>query len=191
MDRWDELYEQMRALDVEREKRESIAAVDAAERRLFDEWCTKVTDTVMQRIAEATREHARELEARTGKHMEVEYPSRDPIECEPDGPCMSFMTLTLEGSELQLYSYRGPGDLPFIHFVPIPRQPPPSAGRPKHHRLISVPGAFIARHPDGSWELLRTRTSDDDEPAESTSIDELVYRAFELLIASLKRPAKS
>ncbi len=191
MDRWDDLYEQMRALDVEREKRETRVAVDAEERRLFDEWCTKVTDTVMQRIADVAEERARELEARTGKRMRVEYPSRDPILCEPDGPCMSFMSLTLEGSELQLYSYRGPGDLPFIHFVPIPPQAPPSSARPKHHRLISVPGAFIARHADGSWELLRARSGGDDEPAEPTSIDELVYRAFELLVASLKRPARS
>lgn len=187
MDRWDELYEQMRALDAEREQRDERVAVDAEERRVFDEWCVQVTDTVMQRIADVAREHARELGARTGKHMAVEYPSRDAIKSEPDGPYMSFMTLTLESSALQLYSYRGAGDLPFIHFVPLPPEAPPTGSRPKHHRLISVPGAFIARHQDGSWELLRARTAD-DEPAESTSIDELVYRAFELLVAGLRRP---
>jgi hypothetical protein len=191
MDRWDELYEQMRAVDVARTERAQRAAADAEERRLFDEWCAQVTGTVMQRIADVATERATALEEHTGKRMRVEYPSRAPIEYTPGGPAMTFMTLDLEGSLLQIYSYRGPGDLPFIHFVPIPRQASPSAGRPKHQRLISVPGAFIARHQDGSWELLRARLSDDDEPAEPTSIDELVYRAFELLVASLSRPVRS
>lgn len=188
MSRWDDLYKEVSRIEQaerERAKRELDATVS---RRSLEEWSDRVTVEVMDLLRDGAKERAQEFAERTQREVTVHYPARDPIDCAPDGPWMKFMTLQMEGSELQVYSYRIAGELPSIYFMPMPPRgddAPPSLTR-RRHRLMSVPGAFATRNPDDSYQLMQPR-SPDEGPAEPIGIDELVLVAFELLIAGLRK----
>lgn len=188
MSRWDDLYKEVTRIELlerERAERELEATVS---RRSLEAWSNRVTTEVMERFRDAALERARELAERTGKDVAVQYPAREPIDCGPEGPWMMFMTLRIGGSELQVYSYRIVGELPSLYFLPMPPRgddAPPSLSR-RRHRLMSVPGAFATRNADDSYQLMQPRTPEEG-PAEPIGIDELVFAAFELLIAGLRK----
>lgn len=188
MSRWDDLYKEVGRIEqAERERAERELGATAS-RRSLEEWSDRITTEVMERLRDATTERAVEFRKRTGKEVSILYPAREPISCDPDGPWMKFMTLQIEGSELQVYSYRLAGELPSIYFMPMPPRgddAPPSLAR-RRHRLMSVPGAFATRNPDDSYQLMQPR-SPDEGPAEPIGIDELVFGVFELLIAGLRK----
>ncbi len=188
MSRWDDLYREVSRIEqAERERAERELGATAS-RRSLEEWSNRVTTEVMEQLGNAATERAGEFEERTGKRVSVRYPAREPINCEPDGPWMRFMSLQMEGSELQVYSYRLAGELPSFYFMPMPPrsdEAPPSLSR-RRHRLMSVPGAFATRNPDDGYQLMQPR-SPDEGPAEPIGIEGLVFGAFELLIAGLRK----
>lgn len=188
MSRWDDLYREVTRIQKEERERAARELEANASRRSLEEWSDRVTTEVMDRLNEGAVVRARELAARTGQPVTVRYPARDPIDCGDKGPWMTFMSLQMAGSELQVYSYRTMGELPSVYFMAMrPRgdDPPPSASR-RRHRLMSVPGAFAARNDDDSYQLMRPRAPEDG-PAEPIGIDELVFAAFELLVAALRK----
>jgi hypothetical protein len=56
---------------------------------------------------------------------------------------------------------------------------------PLNQRLVSKPGAFIEREPDGSYELWTQRRGRARPGArdEQTSLDAVLLRAFDLLVS--------
>lgn len=188
MSRWDDLYREVRQIQKAARERAVRELQANASRRSLEEWSDRVTVEVMGRLRDGAVERARELEARTGRAVTVHYPSRDPIDCGDEGPWMSFMSLQMEGSELQVYSHRTIGELPAVYFLPMPPrddETPLTLSR-RRHRLMSIPGAFAVRNDDDSYQLMRPRTPEEG-PAEPIGIDELVFSAFELLIGGLRK----
>jgi hypothetical protein len=184
VDRWSRLYQDYGAWAREQDRAQHERAVAEAAQRRFDEWCAQVTDRVMEDIATVARQRAEEFRAHSGRMIQVEYPSHKPIGLGDDGPFMSFMRFGIDGSSVHLYSHRGLGGLPALHFVYTVEEQ-----IPRHRRLVSHPGAFVARRSDDGYELRTIRIQKDDPPATQTTPDELVFRAFELLLGHLRRRA--
>jgi hypothetical protein len=188
MSRWDDLYKEVTRIEQAERERAARELEATASRRSLEQWSDRVTTEVMDRFRDAALERAREFGKRTGRNVTVHYPAREPIDCGPEGPWMTFMTLQTEGSELQVYSYRIVDELPSVYFLPMPPRgddAPPSLTR-RRHRLISVPGAFATRNPDDSYQLMQP-SSPDEGPARPIGVDELVFAAFDLLITGLRK----
>ncbi len=187
MSRWDDLYNEVTRIEEAERGRTERELAASASRRSLEEWSDRVTTEVMERLRDAAVERARELAERTGRQVTVRSPSRDAIDCGPDGPWMTFMALQMEGSELQVYSHRTVGELPSVYFMPMrPRGDEPPVSSRRRHRLMSVPGAFAIRNPDDSYQLMQPH-SPEEGPAEPVGIDELVFHAFELLVEGLRQ----
>src|SRR4051794_31341245 len=83
---------------------------EAKQQQAYDErelvaWYDEQTSLVMQLVREVAFERAAFFEARTGTKIEVRWPSRAPINVDPEGPCMSFMALCIELREVHMYSH--------------------------------------------------------------------------------------
>lgn len=174
--RWDQLFDgfsQRRRQQLERSEnvRELVA------------WYDEQTEHVMTLLREVARERATQLsgsaatssESGKGLKVEVEWPSHPPINLDPDGPFMSFMRLRLPEREVHLYSHRIGSSAPLIHFVVAGADAPDKSKR----RLLGRPGCRIERREGGGF-LLRAVGGEAD--GNIVSVDDLAYRAFELLL---------
>lgn len=184
MDRWKSLFEKFNREESARLLVQRRAQQEAEARQAFDAWCTSTTDQVMSGVCESARHHALEFQAATGRPVSVLYPARPPLDLQPDGAHITFLRLELRGSRVEFYAHRGPGLLPFFHFV----HTHDDAQRKRINRVVaSLPACYAARLPDGRWELRRAGPAPAPEVASDVvSLEELVYRAFELLIEGIE-----
>ncbi len=185
MARWQDLYDRFSTID--RSRREERDRAAATERELA-RWCDCTMDDVMTRIHAAALERAREFEEHTGRVVVVAYPSHPPFGDANGGPSMRFMSFLLDGAVLHLYSHRVPGSLPVLQFAlgGDARQPhgKRSGNDLLRSRLLSVPACVVERLPDDGYALLRAATRKAAEP-EAVSLDDLVFRAFDLVVEAL------
>src|SRR5687767_13121508 len=108
--KWDELFHRFaNRLDAQRLRQEQ-------ERELVA-WYDEQTKLVMMLVREVAQERAAVFEKATGQRVEVAWPSRPPINVGPEGPFMSFMTISRGEREVHLYSHRVHTGAPAIHFV--------------------------------------------------------------------------
>lgn len=174
MPEWSELYQRYADLDAERQANEKNRADAAEAARQRETWCSDVEDRVMAALAKVAQRRAREFGESTGATVEVDYPAEKPIFAQELGHRMSFIGLRLGGSRVHIYSTRPHAMLPHVHLVHTHQS---DATR---KRLVSIPGCVVVRSGDDGFELLRR--DEKTRVAEPATIEDVVYRAFELLV---------
>jgi len=148
------------------------ASHDRAERsRELVSWYDEQTRLVMTLLREVIHERATAFKHSAGVDVEVRWPSHPPINLDPDGPFMSFMSLAVHGREVHLYSHRVGFDAPVVHFVV-------TDPADKARGLVSRPGCRIERRDNGGFFLRGLH----GESSAGLSVDDLAFRAFELLL---------
>ncbi len=166
---WEKLFQGFsRRQQQKRERTENVRELVA--------WYDEQTQLVMALVREVVSERAAELERNGGIRVEVKWPSHPPINVDPDGPFMSFMTLALPDREVHLYSHRVGAGPPLIHFVVAE---PETQEKPRK-RLLGRPGCRLEQREGGGFLL---RSVNGSGGTSTWSVDDLAYRAFELLLA--------
>jgi hypothetical protein len=135
-------------------------------------WYDEQTRLVMALVREVINERASAFKETAGVDVEIRWPSHPPINIDPDGPFMSFMSLGVAGREVHLYSHRVGMDPPMVHYVVTDAD--------KSRGLVSRPGCRIERRENGGF-LLRALNSDKHD--DTLSVDDIAFRAFQLLLA--------
>lgn len=149
------------------------ASHDQAERnRELVAWYDEQTRLVMNLVREVIQERAVAFKQSSGVDVEVRWPSHPPINVDPNGPFMSFMSLAVNGREVHLYSHRVGYDAPMVHYV-VTSQADKARG------LVSRPGCRIERRENGGFFLRGLQGSQRDT---GLSADDIAFRAFELLL---------
>lgn len=176
---WDQLFDGFsQRRRQQNERRENVRELTA--------WYDEQSHHVMTLLREVARERASALssscarepssaEPGSGISVEVEWPSHPPINLDPDGPFMSFMRLRMPEREVHLYSHRIGASAPLIHFVVAGTDTPDASKK----RMMGRPGCRIERREGGGF-LLRSVGGEAD--GSIVSVDDLAYRAFELLL---------
>jgi hypothetical protein len=166
--KWDELFHRFsNRQDAKRQKLE--------EERSLIAWYDEQTKLVMMLIREVAHERAGIFEKATGQRVEVAWPSRPPINLDPEGPFMSFMSLSRGEREVHLYSHRLQVGAPAIHFVVTGDKRAVS----ERKRLMSHAGCRIERRVGGGFVLLQAAEASERR---EVSADDVAFRAFELLL---------
>jgi hypothetical protein len=169
--RWQELFIEYKQSREQKHKREESD-------RAMIAWYDEQTKLVMGLVREVALERAHTFEEATGQKVEVEWPSRPPINVDPEGPFMSFMSVSLGRREVHLYSHRLQANPPAIHFVVTGDKDVVFSER---KRVIGRPGCRIEKRAGGGF-LLRDASDSRNERRE-ISADDVAYKAFELLLA--------
>jgi len=174
--RWDQLFDGFsQRRRQQRERTENLRELVA--------WYDEQTEHVMTLVREVARERATQLLSSAAASpkpgsvlkVDVEWPSHPPINLDPEGPFMSFMRLRLPEREVHLYSHRVGTSAPLIHFVVAGADAPDRSKK----RMLGRPGCRIERREGGGF-LLRSVGGDAD--GSIVSVDDLAFRAFELLL---------
>ena len=166
--RWESLFHSFSERRRERQERTQASDELAA-------WYDTQTQLVMTLLREVASERAERFEETAKVQVEVRWPSHPPINVGPDGPFMSFMTLRVGEREVHLYSHRVGLTAPSLHYV-VSRAS--MAERPREG-LVGRPGCRIEQREGGGF-LLRSVIPGNESAV--LSVDDIVYRAFELLL---------
>jgi hypothetical protein len=168
--RWQELFLEFKQSREDKHKREE-------DDRALIAWYDEQTKLVMGIVREVAMDRARTFHEATGQKIEVEWPSRPPINVDPEGPFMSFMSVSMGRREVHLYSHRLQANPPAIHFVITGDK---TMGN-ERKRVIGRPGCRIERRAGGGF-LLRDASDLRNERRE-ISADDVAFKAFELLLS--------
>lgn len=166
--RWEQLFEGFS------QRREAQASRRELTRELVT-WYDEQTQLIMTLVREVASERAAVFQGDSGLAVDVQWPSHPPINIGPDGPFMSFMCVRIPGREVHLYSHRIGTGAPLIHFVVVGSERPDK----QQKRLLGRPGCRIEQREGGGFLL---RGVGDAMRHGEVSVDDLVYRAFELLL---------
>ena len=166
---WDRLFA---SFSERRRSAHKAAERDRERTRELLAWYDEQTHLVMTLLRDIVHERAAAFKTQSGTEVEVRCPSHPPINVDPDGPFMSFMSLCLDGREVHLYSHRIGCEPPMIHFVQT-RRGEMARG------LVSRPGCRIERREHGGFLLRALGTAGEGH---ALSVDDLAFRAFELLL---------
>jgi hypothetical protein len=167
--KWDELFHRFaNRLDAQRQRQEQERELTA--------WYDEQTKLVMMLVREVAHERAGIFERATGQRVEVAWPSRPPINVGPEGPFMSFMSISRAEREVHLYSHRVHTGAPAIHFVVSGDRKAVSDRK----RVVSHAGCRIERRVGGGFVLLE---AGDAAARRELSADDIAFRGFELLLA--------
>jgi hypothetical protein len=170
--RWHELFDGFKQGREERKQRE-------ANDRALTAWYDEHVKLVMDIVREVASERAEAFERATGHKVDVAFPSRPPINVDPEGPFMSFMSITLGAREIHLYSHRLLGGPPAIHYVVTGDKTQVS----ERKRVVGRPGCRIEQRPGGGFLL---QDISEGRERREISADDIAYRAFELLLSGEK-----
>ncbi len=162
---WEQLF------DAYAHKKREQHAQRAVSREL-EAWYDEQIQLVMTLLREVAAERAAALTTQFGARAEVKWPSHPPINIDPDGPFMSFMSLTLPEREVHLYSHRVSSGPPLIHFVVGGTEDR------QRKRLLGRPGARLEKREGGGFILRGVG----EQEGETLSVDDLAFRAFQLLL---------
>jgi len=150
----------------------------------FDRWCARVNLGVMETLYVAAAQRARLFQMKTGSAVEVVYPAQAPIGMMEASRELLYMKLTLEGSEIYLYSARSPGKPPTLNLVSHSGQLlPTESKRPSDFRALAkqrVSSMRLCRvlpTRDGGYVLYEPGTSE-----QRTRLDDVVHRLFDELV---------
>ena len=153
-----------------REQREQAERRSAA----FDAWCEQAEERILEEVKAALGKRAGELGERFGVSIDVEYPSEMVLFLRGGGR-MRFLRVAYGSVEVHVYSTRGPGELPMIHYAHAVR-----AARARFPRLVSVPGFLLRRGVDGQPELRPCGKPS----AEELSVDDVACKVLAMLAAA-------
>ncbi|HEX5658049.1 MAG TPA: hypothetical protein VFX59_12680 [Polyangiales bacterium] len=164
---WDRLFDGYAHKERERHAQRAVS-------RELEAWYDEQIQLIMTLLREVAAERAAAFTSQSGVQVEVKWPSHPPINIDPDGPFMSFMSLTLPEREVHLYSHRVSHGPPLIHFVVAGAE----GSDRQRKRLLGRPGAKLEKREGGGFLL---RGVGEQEGA-TLSVDDLAYRAFSLLL---------
>jgi hypothetical protein len=176
-DRWTRLCDQFARQDAVRRERQRRCAEAVAALQEFHDWCTRTEQSLMETLASVARARGKEFCDRTGAAVTVTHPSDPPIESAASGHRMAFLCIELRACRVYVYVTRGPGALPYLHYA---RARDACDARPG--RIVSLPGFLVARRGSDDYELRALDCAARPE-TDRASLDAVVYRAFELLVA--------
>lgn len=172
MQTWPELHREVDRLDIGERRATS-------EREAFERWCAIAEDGVLFALAAAAESRARELQAETGAIVRVSTSGVAQAESGPV-PRPRVVSLELGSSRVDLYSVRATAESPRLHLGVLR-----GATSTRFPVLASLPGCLVVRRSDGGFDLIVPPSSRTKEAyPETTSIDALVLRAFELLVGT-------
>lgn len=181
MSRWDELFSRMRRIEAERLEAERREREAETLRRERDAWAGAALDAMWRAVMTEVTARSEELLRVTGRRIEIVRHERSAGAA--DGlAALRILELRLTGSVVYLYSHHAPGGEVHVH---VAQWPASDASKRKHHRMISLPVCTLERVGPKHWSLMRIAS--DRRPRELT-VEDIVYRALELLVFSLERP---
>ena len=182
-DRWNQLYVELTAAEagrIEAERRQKSAHAD---REDLLRWSRAACQTVIGKAETIARGRAAELQARAGLTVEVQAPEWSTLR-HPSDPTESpsaeigSMRLKCRNDEIILYTHCTPGRLPTLHFLMRTQRSWPQPER--NPRLVTIPGCRITRGEDDVPLLCIVDRH--GASSVSTEVDDVVFRAFELLL---------
>jgi hypothetical protein len=178
MSRWNTLFDEYRTHEAERLEADRRARQLEAERRDLERWCAGAVKQVIAQIAEQAARRSDELALHAGVRVEVQAPRSAPARS--PGAEVTYIGLKRGSDVVYVYAYLEKGYLPLVHFM-LPAYDG-YLERPRHPRLISLPGCRLVREGADGVRLERIRIDGSLASDATTSADDLVYRAFELLL---------
>lgn len=181
MSRWDQLFDRMRELEAERREAERRLREAEAARRERDAWAEGALDAMWQAFMSEVDARSAELTRATGRAVEMVRHVRTQ-DAAGGLAALRILELRLGVSVVYLYSHHASGGEVHVH---VAQWPAPDASRRRHHRMISLPVCTLERVGEQGWELCRI--SSGGKPR-SLKVEDIVFRAFELLVFGLERP---
>jgi hypothetical protein len=157
-------------LEAERQRSELEAT-----RAEHDAWASAALDEFWQQAERAIGERAEEFAQATGCAIGQRSERGAPGTALPK---VRVLELKVASSVVYLYTHAAGGSSPLVHLAHWPE-----STRHRHHRMMSFPVCSIERSDADGWKLSRTF-----EPHDEVSVDDVAFRAFELLVLGLSRP---
>ncbi|MCA9595759.1 MAG: hypothetical protein KC776_20735 [Myxococcales bacterium] len=179
MDRWEELAREIAAAEAERLEHERRELEAQRERERLWQWSQAHAAEVMNAIALTAARRADELGTRTGLRFAIRGPEHNRIH-QPSSAQVWVVRVASHDRQIALYAYASPGSLPLVHYLLDG-----DVGwirAPRRQRLVSFPGCRITPTASGEHLLRRLGRDGTTEPGADLEVDDLVFRAFELLL---------
>ena len=141
------------------------------------EWTERVTIPLMRSIGESCEIAAQRLL----DSSEQDFKITSPTESERpslDGPWLSYVKIQFGELRLYIYMTRGASSRTYIHLLPA------ESKSLKQRRVSSQVVAFLVRDEGDQVKLMKVQPREEAQLAapESTTVEEIVYRAFELML---------
>jgi hypothetical protein len=176
-DGWDALYTEFLDAESRRAERAKRQAEEQEALKEFESWSSHTIDNLMTDVKSIAEGRSREFLERTGRTLEVQYPSGPAIAGPNGDPEIRFLRLSLGSARVHVYTSHARGGTTHVHLLP-------SRGDSlqKNHRLVSEPGAFIVRAADDTYELRFLRGDPGGKTGSPMSLDMLMFKAFRLLV---------
>lgn len=186
MSPWTDLYARYNQVDDARRAREQWHAAHQQARAAFDAWSASTVDAVMKAFFEGTARQSVAFEEHTGARVLLKDAS-DRTVCTASGDAkMRILEMQLHEARLHFYSFSEPGWPPRFYFMPtqVPRRG--AHGARRYRTLISVAACQAVPAGDG-YELRPLEGVSPGYPSPSIILDDLVFRAFWLLVEEVER----
>jgi hypothetical protein len=178
MSRWRVLFDDYRVHEAERLEAERRARELEVARRDYEIWCRAAVAQVLGEFCAAAEQRSDELALHAGVRVRVKPPRHAPGR-HPRAE-ITFVELARGDDLVYVYAYYELGHAPLVHYL-IPSHDG-FLERSRHPRLLSLPGARLERAAGGAVVLARIALDGSALPAAATGVDDLVFRAFELLL---------
>lgn len=179
MSRWDELFTRMRRLESERLEAERRQREADEARRDQEAWAEAALDSMWSRVMHEVDERAKAFTQSTGRSISV-VRNLQTLEGTTGLAALRILELRLGDSIVYLYSHHASGSHVHVH---VAQWPAPDGARRRHHRMISLPVCTLERVGRHDWALARVAKTGQ----QTLKVEDVVYRAFELLVFSLER----
>ena len=164
-------------LELERQRREAETT-----RADFDRWAIAALSAVWEQVRKGVAARAEEFARATGRRIKITTHDRA-ISSSGGLPSIQVLELRLDSSIAYIYSHHVSGSAPHLHLGHWPT----SNDRRHHHRMFSMPICMLERSANDDWKLIRSVPRSATGAVE-VSIDDVIYRAFELVVFGRGRP---
>jgi hypothetical protein len=172
---WRAITAQFAVLREEREAAERAAALLEAEREAFRAWAAHLSRTVVTAAYEVLSRRVAELRQTTG--LPIELGTRISESTRGISYGTEYAFIELPPCRVDLYATWMDDGSPHLHFALT------TWLTQRHPRMVSFPGCELIGDADGGYLL---RATDSARYGELTNVDELVYRALEMLVRACR-----
>ncbi len=181
MSRWDELYNRMRQIESERLEAERRQREAEEAQRERDAWAEAALDAMWRAFMLEVDARSAAFTRATGRPIVVVRHVRTQ-EATGGLAALRILELRLGASVVYLYSHHALGGEVHVH---VAQWPAPEGTRRRHHRMISLPVCTLERVGERDWALCRISSG---AKGRTLAVEDIVYRAFELLVFGIERP---
>jgi hypothetical protein len=174
---WDELFTAFGS--AERARREVELREHAAleVQREHEAWAAAAESQLLEELHATARQRAAELEAHSGARVAVCLREETPDAAGAGLPHVTSLRFSLRETDVAIYIHRPLTGMLLVHLM-CEVAPDLALGR---RRVVSLPGCQVVRRGWG-FELERFELPGQSVSPSAVSADELVYRAFELVL---------